>query len=93
MNGASPQPRRILLQLAAERGGSGTFCPSEAARRLDAVDWRLHLAEVRNAALELVREGRLAVFQKGNEVDPANARGPIRLGLRRGSPGVEDPGA
>jgi hypothetical protein len=82
MTEESPRLRRILLRLAAERGDGRTFCPSEAARRLDPEDWRLHLAAVRSATVELVREGRLAAFQRGIEVDPVNARGPIRLGLR-----------
>lgn len=69
----------VLMALAAGRAGS--FCPSEAARRL-AGDWRPLMPEVRRVAAGLAAEGRLVATQKGAPVDPATARGPIRL--RRG---------
>lgn len=36
---------------------------------------------VRDAAKRLVKRGRIDILQRGNVVDPANARGPIRLAL------------
>jgi hypothetical protein len=68
----------VLMALAAGRRGS--FCPSEAARRLGA-DWRALMPEVRRVAAGLAAEGRLVVTQKGARVDPAAARGPVRLRL------------
>ena len=67
----------MLLELAEARG-SGTFCPSEAARRL-AEEWRPLMPDVRRVAARLVDHGRLRASQRGRPVDPAEARGPIRL--------------
>lgn len=71
----------MLLVLAA--GRRGTFCPSEAARRL-ADDWRPLMPEIRRVAGRLAREGRLAATQRGAPVDPEAARGPIRLAAAPG---------
>lgn len=67
-----------LLDLAHRRGVGKTFCPSEAARTLSA-DWRPLMPEVRRVAKHL----SLQATQKGVEVDPETAKGPIRLGLAR----------
>ena len=91
MKEPSSRLRAILLGLASERGIEGTFCPSEAARRLDPKDWRRHMQAVREAAVDLAVEGTLVVFQKGAPVDPATVRGPIRLGIPRGSEAVGSP--
>jgi len=66
----------VLLDLAHQRGVGKTFCPSEAARRL-AEDWRPLMPEVRRVAKEV----SLRATQKGQAVDPVDAKGPIRLGL------------
>ncbi len=68
-------------------GRTGTMCPSEVARALDPEDWRPLMDEVRAAAARLVATGDIEVTQGGEVVDPATARGPIRL--RR----AEQPGA
>ena len=66
----------VLMELAYRRGRGATFCPSEAARAL-ADDWRPLMPEVRRVAADLP----LRATQRGAAVDPATARGPIRLGL------------
>lgn len=66
-----------LEQLLADR--SGTICPSEAARALWSEGWRDHLNEVRAVGRKLAREGRVVWQQRGRQVDPARARGPVRL--------------
>jgi hypothetical protein len=66
----------VLMELAHRRGRGASFCPSEAARAL-ARDWRPLMPEVRRVAAGLP----LLATQKGVAVDPATARGPIRLGL------------
>ncbi|WP_425038184.1 DUF3253 domain-containing protein [Primorskyibacter sp. S187A] len=68
---------RVLLDLAHARGPDKSFCPSEGARRL-ADDWRPLMADVRRVA----RDTGLMATQKGVEVDPVLAKGPIRLRLR-----------
>ena len=78
---ARPDDERIatvLLDLARARG-SGTFCPSEAARRL-AGNWRPLMDDVRRVAGGLVRDGRLGASRAGSPVDPQAPGGPIRLG-------------
>ena len=59
----SSRVSEILLNLAAERGTEKTFCPSEAARRLEAGDWRRHMPLVRTIGVQLIRENKLRVFQ------------------------------
>ena len=75
---ADPALRAALLDRAAAARPGASFCPSEVARSL-ADDWRPLMAPVRAVAADLVREGRLAATQRGLPVDPATARGPIRL--------------
>jgi hypothetical protein len=45
-------------------------------------DWRPLMAPARAAARRLVELGRIVITQKGRVVDPATAKGPIRLRLR-----------
>ena len=73
--------REAILALARERGPGRTACPSEVARRLDPEGWRELTPAVREAAGTLAASGRIEVSQKGQAVDAASARGPIRLGL------------
>lgn len=65
------------MDLAHRRGRGGTFRPSEAARAL-ADDWRPLMPEVQRVAATVP----LRATRKGVEVDPAAAKGPIRLGVR-----------
>lgn len=71
---------RAILELLAERDPDKTICPSEAARALGGHE---HMALVREAAGALRERGEVAVTQRGAPVDPATARGPIRLGRPR----------
>lgn len=68
-----------LLDLALRRGRDKTFCPSEAARALSP-DWRPLMPRIRAVA---ATHPDLQAVQKGHPVDPATARGPIRLRLRQ----------
>ena len=77
-SGSPAALRRVLVELAQERGPGATFCPSEAARRL-ARDWRPLMPAIRAAAARLVAAGRLSCTQRGEPADPRLARGPIRL--------------
>ena len=71
---------RAILDLLAQRDPGKTICPSEAARALGGHE---HMDLVREAAGELRERGEVAVTQRGEPVDPATARGPIRLGRPR----------
>jgi hypothetical protein len=68
----------ILAQTAA-RGPGRSICPSEVARALAPEDWRPLMTPVRQAAVTLLREGRLLVLRKGKPVPPEEVRGVIRL--------------
>ncbi len=76
------QAEQAILDLLADRDPGKTICPSEAARALAGDDgFRPLMGLVRDAAGELRARGLLEVTQRGVVVDPATARGPIRLRL------------
>ena len=89
--GATPDrsvAEQAILDLLARRGPGKTICPSEAARALGGGDgFRPLMPLVREAASELVADGRIEVTQRGELVDLATARGPIRLRLMPRSTG------
>ena len=77
---------RVILNLLDRRAPGATICPSEAARAAagaDAADeeWRALMDPVRRVARDLVARGAVEVVQHGEAVDPAAARGPIRIRL------------
>lgn len=84
MSAEAQAVERAILDLLARRGPGRTICPSEAARavRPDG-DWRALMPTVRAEAARLAAQGRLVATRKGTPVDPATARGAIRLGLPR----------
>jgi hypothetical protein len=67
--------RAVILELLERRGPGKTICPSDAARALAGKDFRPLMDMARAAAAELT--------QRGEVVDIAQARGPIRLDRRR----------
>jgi hypothetical protein len=71
-----------ILGLLATRAVSATACPSEAARAVDGESWRDLMEPARRAARRLVASGEIDITQGGSVVDPATARGPIRLRKR-----------
>ncbi|GAA4552319.1 DUF3253 domain-containing protein [Pseudonocardia xishanensis] len=73
----STAAEQAILDLLGAR--TGTICPSDAARALDPDGWRDRMDEVRDAARGLVATGEVEVTQGGAVVDPATARGPIRI--------------
>ena len=76
--------RQAILSLLSRRAPEATICPSEAARLVGGDDaFRPLMPAARAAAAALVDEGRVEVTQGGSVVDPAAARGPIRIRLRR----------
>ena len=74
---------RTILDLLAQRDPGKTICPSDAARALDAEDFRPLMAPVRAVVRDLVARGELEVTQSGRVVDIDTARGAIRLRLRK----------
>jgi hypothetical protein len=76
--------RAAILELLEQRAPGKTICPSDAARAVAATDFRPLMDTARAAAAELVAEGKIEVTQRGEVVDIAQARGPIRLRRRPG---------
>ena len=75
--------REVILELLERRGPGKTICPSDAARTLAGEDFRPLMDMARAAAAELAADGEIEVTQRGEVVDIAQARGPIRLRRRR----------
>jgi hypothetical protein len=71
-----------ILDLLDQRADGATICPSEAARAVSPDAWREQMDESRAAARRLADAGLVVVTQGGEEVDPARARGPIRIRRR-----------
>ena len=73
-------------RLLARRGPGKTICPSEVARQLAADEgvaepeqWRALMPAVRRVAGERAAAGDLVITQRGEPVDSATARGPVRI--------------
>jgi hypothetical protein len=77
------QLRAVILELLDLRGPGKTICPSDVARALAGKNFAPLMDAVRAAAAELVTDGEIEVTQRGEAVDIAQARGPIRLRRRR----------
>lgn len=75
------QLEAAILRLLRERAAHATICPSEAARSVAPEDWKELMEPARSAARRLVEQGKILVTQGGRPVDPARAKGPIRLKL------------
>jgi len=68
-----------VLSLARERGPGKSTCPSEIARLLFPQDWRNQMKAVRDVAIDLHKQGRVIITQKGKSVDVDRIKGPIRI--------------
>jgi len=78
--------RQAMLTLLDQRYGSTTICPSEAARRIAedfGCPWQELMRPVRYVASQLADSGHIEAFQNGHPVDIREARGPIKIRLRR----------
>ena|ERR1700753_573733 len=83
---------QAILTLLAERGPAKTICPSEAAKLVAGDprrkshagrrDWEALMEPARLAARRLVTQNRIVITQRNRIIDPATAKGPIRLRLR-----------
>jgi Protein of unknown function (DUF3253) len=74
---------RTIVELLEQRREGATICPSEAARAVGGEDWRPLMEPARDAARRLVKQGRIDVTQRGEVVDLDEARGPVRLRLKK----------
>ncbi|KIF03283.1 S-adenosylmethionine tRNA ribosyltransferase [Streptomyces sp. RSD-27] len=83
-DGRCPDRRleQVILDLLDRRGHGASICPSDAARAAYAGGddgWRTLMEPVRRAARRLVTEGAVEITQGGRPVEPAKARGPVRI--------------
>ena len=70
---------RAIDALLDERLAGTTICPSEAARAVAPDGWRDLMPAARAAAGRLAAAGDVEVTQRGEVVDVATARGPVRV--------------
>jgi len=80
----APDRRTIaatIRKLLRERGAGKSICPSDVARALSPDGFRALMPAIRAEAARLARERELVVMQRGEVVNIATARGPIRLAL------------
>lgn len=77
--------RATILELLKTRSHGGSICPSEAARAVFNENWREQMSLIREVAREMVTRGEIEICQKGLVVDPAVAKGPIRLRMSQDS--------
>ena len=83
MDNRDRQLEQTILSLLAARAASSSICPSDAARAVAPDEWRPLMEPARQAAARLVERGEVEITQRGEVIDPATARGPIRIRLRR----------
>ena len=77
-----PTILQTILAMAAQRGVDKSVCPSEIARELFPGNWRKYMQEIRDAAIILQRESKVAITQKGEPVDMDHIKGPIRIKIK-----------
>ncbi|MGW8728015.1 DUF3253 domain-containing protein [Streptomyces sp. NPDC055808] len=85
--GTDGRLERAILELLDARSPEASICPSDAARAVhEGADdgWRTLMEPARRAARRLVAAGEVEITQGGRPVEPATARGPIRI--RRARP-------
>lgn len=68
-----------ILSVATQRGVEKSTCPSEIARMLFPGDWRKHMKDVVDAAVDLHHKNKVTITQKGMPIDVDHFKGPIRI--------------
>ena len=68
-----------ILNVAAQRGLEKSTCPSEIARMLFPNDWRKHMKDIVDVAIDLNNQGKVVITQKGIPIDVNHIKGPIRI--------------
>ena len=68
-----------ILLTASQRGPEKTTCPSEIARMLFPDNWREHMTDVVDIAIDLHNQGKVVITQKGLPVDVDHIKRPIRI--------------
>ena len=79
MDDVGARLERAIGALLEDRRAGATICPSEAARAVDPGGWRELMPAARAAAGRLAAAGQVEVIQRGEVVDVATVRGPVRV--------------
>lgn len=74
-----PDILHTILTIAAQRGPEKSTCPSEIARMLFPEDWRKHMKDVVDTAIDLHHQGKIVITQKGIPIDVNQIKGPVRI--------------
>lgn len=69
-----------MLTLLRHRDPDSTICPSDAARVVAGDRFRTVMDDARRVAADLRARRVVVTTQRGDTVDPLEARGPIRIG-------------
>jgi hypothetical protein len=73
-----------MLDLVAKRGAGKNLDPTEVARAVGGgkpEEWGPLMQPVRQAAVRLMKQGRIVILRKGRPVDPDDFKGIYRLAL------------
>jgi len=73
------QIQSSILSIATQRGAEKSTCPSEIARKLFPDNWRKHMKEVVDGAIDLHNQGKVVITQKGVPIDVNHIKGPVRI--------------
>jgi len=71
-----------IMSIATHRGPEKSTCPSEIARMLFPDDWRKHMKNVLDAAIDLHHQGKVVITQKGMPIDVNHIKGPVRIKIK-----------
>jgi hypothetical protein len=80
---------QVIMDLLERRAATSSICPSDAAREAyegDDEGWRALMEPSRRAAWRLAATRKAEVTQAGRPVTETEARGPIRIRIRRADP-------
>ena len=72
-----------ILELLNNRKQGASICPSEVARAVFGKSWREQMPNVRSVANDMTKKKQIEICQKGVVINPATAKGPIRLRIYR----------
>lgn len=72
-----------ILSHALACGPGASISPTDVAMAMGP-DWRSKLTAVRRAAVRMATAGQIDILRKGKPVEPATAKGVIRLRVRPG---------
>jgi Protein of unknown function (DUF3253) len=86
MNPEAQKPHRMtaadaILHLLAEKGPGKSIGPMDVAKLVAGADWSRRLPDVRQSAVHLARQGRIAILRHNKPVDPNDFRGVWRMSL------------